>query len=147
VFRTRAVLFVKVFLVLALVASLAGCGGGSALNPQFQPQVSNVADNFQFQTTGITNITQTLHYTWQDSGTAASINQACSITGGTATLSLLDANGTQVYSASLANNGTFQTSPVGSPVPGRLRSSSPASVERSISEFRRCKETAHATRI
>lgn len=100
--------------LVLLLATVAGCGGGgSALNPQFQPQVTNQADNFQFQTTGITNITQTLQYTWQDSGTLASINQACSITGGTATLTILDANGTQVYSASLAANGTFTTSPAG----------------------------------
>ena len=96
--------------LLLLVAFLGGCaGGGNALNPQFQPQVTNQTDNFQFQTTGITNIAQTLTYSWQDSGTAASVNQACSILGGTATLTILDANGTQVYSASLANNGTFPT--------------------------------------
>ncbi len=111
-FRGRAVALVSAFLLVA-IATFTGCGGGSALNPQFQPQVSNLADNFQFQATGVTNVTQTLQYSWQDSGTGASINQACSITGGTATLTLLDANGTQVYSASLANNGTFQTSPAG----------------------------------
>lgn len=111
-FRARAIVLVNAFLLLA-VAAVSGCAGSTALNPQFQPQVSNLADNFQFQATGVTNVTQTLQYTWQDSGTAASINQACSITAGTATLTLLDANGTQVYSASLANNGTFQTSPAG----------------------------------
>lgn len=100
-------------IVVLLLATVIGCGGGSALNPKFQPQVTNQADNFQFQTTGITNITQTLQYTWQDSGTLASINQACSITGGTAALTILDANGTQVYSANLAANGTFTTSPAG----------------------------------
>ena len=98
---------------ILFAATVAGCGGGSALNPQFQPQVTNQTDNFQFQTTGITKITQTLNYTWQNSGTLANINQACAITAGTATLTLKDANGTQVYSASLSANGTFPTSPAG----------------------------------
>ncbi len=106
--RNRVAVAASVLLLFA--EFLGGCGGGgNALNPQFQPQVTNQADNFQFQTTGITNITQTLTYTWQDSGTAANINQACSITAGTATLTILDANGAQVYSASLANNGTFSS--------------------------------------
>ena len=98
---------------ILLAATFAGCGGGSALNPQFQPQVTNQADNFQFQTTGITNITQTLTYTWQNSGTLANINQACAITGGTASLTVKDASGNQVYSASLTANGTYMTSPAG----------------------------------
>jgi len=91
---------------LTLVVAL-GCGGGTALNPKFQPQVANNPDNFQFQTTGVTNVTQTLTYQWQDSGTAASINQACSVTGGSAFINLRDANNNLVYSADLKSNGTF----------------------------------------
>ncbi len=95
--------------LLSLTFALVGCGGGgnSALNPQFQPQIANSQDNFQFQTTGIKNITQTLTYTWQNSGTGASINQACSVAPGTAFLHLKDASGKAVYSADLAANGTF----------------------------------------
>ncbi len=95
-------------MLLLLSYALAGCGGGSsALNPQFQPQVANLQDNFQFQTTGIKNVTQTLTYTWQNSGTGASINQACSVAPGTVFLHLKDASGKAVYSADLAANGTF----------------------------------------
>ena len=91
-----------------LLLLTAACGGGTnALNPAFQPQVTNQTDNFQFQTTGVTNVTQTLHYTWQNSGTAASTNQACAITSGTAVITLRDANGNAVYSADLKANGTF----------------------------------------
>lgn len=89
--------------------TLVGCGGGtnSALNPQFQPQVTNQPDNFQFQSTGVTGVTQTLSYTWQNSGISASIDQATTIPSGQAVLVLRDASGIQVYSADLANNGTF----------------------------------------
>jgi hypothetical protein len=91
-----------------LLLLTAACGGGTnALNPAFQPQVTNQTDNFQCQTTGVTNVTQTLHYTWQNSGTAASTNQACAITSGTAVITLRDANGNAVYSADLKANGTF----------------------------------------
>ena len=96
--------------LLLVWLALTGCGGGgSALSPQFQPQVNNAADNFQFQSTGVTNVSQTLTYTWQNSGISADINQATTITAGSAILALKDSAGMQVYSAGLQNNGTFQS--------------------------------------
>jgi len=96
------------------VAAISGCGGGgNALAPQFQPQVANLQDNFQFQTTGITNITQTLQYTWPNSGALASINHSSAVTAGTATLTIRDNAGTQVYSGALVASGTVMTSPSG----------------------------------
>lgn len=105
--RSIAVLWLVVFALL----TMAGCGGegGGLLNPRFQPQVTNATDNFQFQTTAVTGVTQTLSYTWQNTGIQASINQACAITQGTATLTVRDAAGTQVYQSTLAANGTFQS--------------------------------------
>jgi hypothetical protein len=91
--------------------TLTGCGngGGSALNPNFQPQVSNQPDNFQFQSTGVTNVSQTLTYTWSNSGIAATVNQATTVTAGQAVIAIKDSSGNQVYSAGLQNNGTFDT--------------------------------------
>jgi len=99
---------IKLMLCLIL-AFAAGCGGESALNPAFQPQVANLPDNFQFQSTGVTGVTQTLQYTWQNTGTAASVNQATTVTAGSATLTIRDAAPIQVYSRNLADNGTFDT--------------------------------------
>ncbi len=98
-------------LLAAAILILSGCGGegGGLLAPQFQPQVANLTDNFQFQTTGVTNVTQTLQYTWQNTGTRATIDQATVFTAGTATITLRDAAGAQVYTASLAQNGSFQS--------------------------------------
>ena len=90
-----------------MILLIAGCGSGGALNPAFQPQVANNPDNFQFQSTGVQNVTQTLQYTWSNSGTHASVNQATTVTGGSATVTLRDAVGTTVYMGNLANNGTF----------------------------------------
>ncbi len=94
--------------VVALV--LLGCGGNKVTNPQFQPQIANLPDNFQFQATGVINVTQTLDYTWQNSGTAASVNQATTRTAGSATLNIFDSGGVQVYTRTLTDNGTFPTS-------------------------------------
>ena len=94
---------------------LVGCGGnntggGNVLAPKFQPQVVNQIDDFQFQATGVTGVTQTLNYSWRNTGVQANVNQACSITGGSATLVLRDSTGAQVYSRNLADNGTFVSS-------------------------------------
>ncbi len=106
-------------LTLVATAALTGCGGGDStggnvLAPQFQPEIVNSIDDFQFQTTGVTGVTQTLNYSWRNTGQQANVNQSCSLTGGTATLVLNDSTGAQVYSRSLNDNGTFQTV-VGSP--------------------------------
>lgn len=101
---------VKLITLTTFVFLFAGCGGSknNALAP-FQPQINNAPDNFQFQATGIQKVTTTLQYTWQNSGTSATVNQACAITAGTATLVILDASSTQVYSRDLSANGTFAT--------------------------------------
>ena len=97
-------------LAAALAAAVMGCGGStSVLNPAFQPQVSNAPDNFQFQATNVQGVTQTLNYAWQNTGIAATVNQATTVTAGQAILTIKDANGMQVYMADLVNNGTFTT--------------------------------------
>lgn len=86
---------------------LGACGSSSGPLAPFQPQINNMADNFQFQATGVTNVTWTYTYTWSNSGDSATVNQSTTVTGGSATLTILDTNGTQLYSQSLSSNGTF----------------------------------------
>ena len=94
---------------MAAFALLAvGCGS-SALAP-FQPEINNAPDNFQFQATGLTNLTTTVQYTWSNSGTAATVNHSSTVSGGSATLIIKDASGTQVYSGALVASGTPATS-------------------------------------
>lgn len=102
--------FVSVNLVL-LLALLAGCSKKNT-NPfgPFQPQVTNMPDDFQFQATAVENVTATEQYVWQNTGTSANVNQACAITSGSATLTIFDADTVQVYSQSLTANGTYATS-------------------------------------
>ena|SRR3990172_2318260 len=100
-------------LVVITIALLgAGCSSKkstSSLAP-FQPQITNMPDDFQFQATGVQNVSGTFPYVWQNTGTSANVNQACAITSGTATLTIFDNDTTQVYSQSLAVNGTIPTS-------------------------------------
>jgi hypothetical protein len=88
------------------VGFFAACSSSTSLAP-FQPQINNVADNFQFQATGVKNVSSTFTYNWSNSGDSATVNQATTVTGGSATLTISDNNGTQLYSQSLSANGTF----------------------------------------
>lgn len=87
---------------------LSDCSN-NVLNPEFEPEISNKTDNFQFQVTDISNISQTLRYTWQNGGTMANINQSSSLSSGSATLSINDAEGVEVYRKNLSENGSFIT--------------------------------------
>ena len=93
--------------VLMAIAVLAACGNSIGPLAPFQPQISNVADNFQFQATGVTDVTWTFTYNWSNSGDSATVNQTTTVAGGAATLTIYDKNGTQLYSQSLSANGTF----------------------------------------
>ena len=92
---------------LAAIALAAACSNSTGPLAPFQPQINNLADNFQFQATGVANVTWTYTYSWSNSGDSATVNQATTVTAGTATLTIFDNNGTQLYSQSLSANGTF----------------------------------------
>lgn len=79
----------------------------NTISPQFEPEISNKTDTFEFQATSVENISQTLQYTWQNTGKVANINQANSLSSGTATITIKDASGAEVYNKDLKENGTF----------------------------------------
>lgn len=99
---------VRYLLAMSVCAALvAGCD--SSTSPGVNPEIANEPDTFQYQVTDIRNYSHVDNYTWQNTGTAANVNQSTAVTGGSATLVILDADGVQVYSKSLAENGTFVT--------------------------------------
>jgi len=102
--------FARIVATIILLAALSACGSDNAIAPQFEPEVVNLQDSFSFQTTGITDITQVLSYSWDNAGVSANVNQSCSISKGSATLMVIDSQGTTVYTKNLAENGSFQTS-------------------------------------
>lgn len=86
--------------LVLLLGALAGCANNS-LAP-FQPQITNAADNFQLQATGVSNVSTTLSYAWSNSGTQATINHATTTTAGTTVLVIKDGANVTVYNKALA---------------------------------------------
>jgi hypothetical protein len=93
-----------------LIPVLNGCGNdnNSALSP-FQPEIINDADAFQFQVTDADNVTTVVSYTWQNSGTQATVNHSSVINSGSATVTVLDADQTQVYTSGLVASANEPT--------------------------------------
>jgi len=94
---------------IAGVVLLPACGD-STTAPGTDPEIINTADNFQYQITDIQDFTGTQLYSWQNTGTTATVNQSAAVSAGAVSVVLLDGNGVQVYSHSLADDGTFSTS-------------------------------------
>lgn len=94
---------------------LASCGD-DATAPGREPEIINTTDNFQYQISDVRDFTGTQVYTWQNSGTTATVNQSAAVAVGSVTLVLRDADGTEVYNRSLAENGTFSS---GAGTPGQ----------------------------
>lgn len=95
------------------LALVAGCGD-SPTAPGIQPQVTNLTDAFSYQVSSIQNFSGTYNYTWQNTGTVAKITHASDAGAtGTATLTVKDGNGTQVYSGQLASSGQPLSAPAG----------------------------------
>ena len=86
--------------LLAFVGLFVACKNDS-LAP-FQPEIANNQDSFQLQATGVTNVTTTLTYIWNNSGTRATVNHSTTTTSGTTLLVIKDAVGTTVYSKALS---------------------------------------------
>ena len=97
---------VRLLVVTALAIAVAGCSDPLA---PYQPEITNAPGNFQFQATAMQNVALTREYTWQNAGTTANVDRSSAITAGTATLIVRDAQGTQVYTTSLATNGNQPT--------------------------------------
>ena len=95
--------------VLVTMPFLSACGSSTGPGASFRPQVTNTPDDFQFQATNVRNATWTFTYPWSNSGIRASVEQTSSIIAGTATVTILDAGRTPIYTSDLATNGTFTT--------------------------------------
>lgn len=94
---------------------VAGCGDEPTA-PGIEPQITNLSDAFSYQVGSIQSFSGTYSYTWQNTGTVAKITHASDAGAtGSATLSVRDAAGTQVYSGPLATSGEPLTDPAGVP--------------------------------
>lgn len=101
-------------LTLACLFLAAACGSDPTAPPGIQPQIVNNTDAFSFQVTSLSGVTGVYSYTWQNTGTLAKITHASDAGGtGTATVTIKDGAGTQVYSGPFATSGEVTTSPAG----------------------------------
>lgn len=96
----------------ALLLSLAmvmACAEGNVLGPDNQLEVANPADNFQFQVSNMDRVTETLTYTWENTGTQATVDISQAITEGNALLVISDADGTLVHQDDIASDNDTDT--------------------------------------
>lgn len=93
----------KSLLLVAGIVLLSACGSDPAepLAP-FEPQITNATDNFQLQATEVTDVGTVLQYTWENTGTQASVDHSTTTAGGNAVVSIRDASGATVYDQGLA---------------------------------------------
>ncbi|NNF27556.1 MAG: hypothetical protein HKN73_10080, partial [Gemmatimonadetes bacterium] len=98
-------------LLLAPMAAtaLGACSDSDTPLALFEPEIANVTDSFQLQASGLTGVTTSVDYNWENTGTEADIDQSGVLTGGEASLTILDAAGSTVYTADLASTGSYQS--------------------------------------
>lgn len=102
-------------MVGALLLFAAACGDSPTdAPPGIQPQINNLADAFSYQVTSLSNVTGTWDYEWENGGTLAKVTHASDAgAAGTATVTIRDGAGTQVYSGPFDTSGETVTSPAG----------------------------------
>ena len=105
----------KAAVLAVALMMLSGCGSDPT-DPlaQFEPQVDNSTDSFQLQATDVTDVGTILEYSWENTGTQASVDHSTTTAGGGAGLVIEDAGGTTVYDQGLApslNEDTATGSP------------------------------------
>jgi hypothetical protein len=91
----------------AMTLLVLACSDSAGPLAPYEPQIANLNDDFQFQASNVADITWTYTYRWRSTGDSATVNQATTATAGSATLTISDSTGAQLYSQSLTANGTF----------------------------------------
>jgi PBP1b-binding outer membrane lipoprotein LpoB len=97
--------FIPTLFLLPLLAFVfTGCSSDNPTAPlaNFQPEIVNNQDSFQFQATAVENVSATVSYSWQNSGTQATINHSSTVDSGSVSVIILDNDGVQVYGNPLA---------------------------------------------
>ncbi len=91
-------------IAVAAVLLAGGCRDSSnGIGPENQLEVTNTVDQFQFQLTALDDVTDRRSYDWENTGTRATIDISQAITAGSATLTILDAEGSVMYEEDIAD--------------------------------------------
>lgn len=97
-------------LSLAVAVAGAGCDSASTIGPENQLEVTSATDNFQLQVSALDGVSETLSYDWQNTGPQATVDISQAVTGGSALLTITDADGTVVYQEDIRDDSDGQTS-------------------------------------
>lgn len=106
----RSLLY-TVFVGVALLGASA-CDDDPAAPPDIgvEPEIINDTDAFQFQVSSADGYSGVLIYDWTNTGELANVDQSSAIDPGQATLTLIDAAGTEVYAKDLSEDGSSASS-------------------------------------
>ncbi len=104
----------KITIILSLLFALLAIGCSSSNPPSvplsnFSPEIVNNIDAFSFQITNGENITTTVEYSWENTGTQATIDHSTTTTAGTASIVIFDADSAQVYTNGLVASANEPT--------------------------------------
>ena len=91
-----------------MLLALGACGNDPSTPPNIgvEPEIINDTDVFQFQVSSADGYSGTLNYDWNNTGVEANVDQSSAIEPGQAMLVLLDADGAEVYSRDLSEDGS-----------------------------------------
>lgn len=97
-------------LLLGGAVLLVACDdSANTIGPENQLEVANATDQFQFQLTALDEVTDSRSYDWQSTGTSATVDVSQAVTGGSAILTIRDADGQVVYQADIADHNDGST--------------------------------------
>jgi hypothetical protein len=88
----------------ALALCVSACGDDIGLGADNQLVVTNHTDSFQFQIANMTGVTETLSYTWENTGDQATVNIVQWLSDGSTILTIRDADGTVVLEDDIAED-------------------------------------------
>jgi len=90
------------------VVMVVACGG-NAIGPENELEVGNLTDNFSFQVSDLTDVSDELTFGWVNTGTQAVVDVSSAITAGSVFLIIRDADDDIVYQEDLAVAGDGET--------------------------------------
>ncbi|MDH3196975.1 MAG: hypothetical protein OEO21_01910 [Candidatus Krumholzibacteria bacterium] len=91
---------------LAFLMGSVACSD-SPSSPGVQPEITNETDSFAYQVSSVKDYSGMASYTWENTGTAASVDISSAPASGSAVIVMADAEGNHVFSEPVSASGSF----------------------------------------
>ena len=92
----------RMLALFAALTAMTACSDSTAPLAMFEPEVTNATDSFQLQATNVDGVGTTVQYSWENTGSQASIDHSTTTADGVASLVIRDAVGSIVYERALS---------------------------------------------